>query len=198
LEEGSSMKKSRRLLIAIFVLFTVLLFSPSAFSATVFTADIMGLSNPSGIAGYTVWLSIGDSFTFEEFTPGDAMPSGKAGQTYGWIDSPAAKIVEDEPGKGRVFKYGSSDLDHALSRGANRFDLENGTLFSFTYEGDIIDLSKAQFDPGDGPDMFPSLVDVKSFDAVGVTFQYVVPIPSAIFLLGGGLLGLITVRRRRS
>jgi hypothetical protein len=196
LEGGSSMKKSRNLLIVLVALFALFLFAPLAFSAS-FSADILGLPNPSGIAGYTIWLSIGDTFDFSEFLHGDAMPSGQPGQIFGWMDSPAAKIVENEPGMGRVFKFGSSDFDNALSSGTNRFDLENGNLFSFSYDGSIIDLALVQFDPGDGSNLFPDLIETIRFGSDGVTFQ-AVPIPSAILLLGGGLISLIVVRRRRS
>ena len=191
------MKKSRNLLIVLITVFTLFLFSPLAFSAT-FTADILDLSNPSGIAGYTIWLSIGNDFNFSGFSHGPAMPSGQPGQVFGWMDGPAEKIVENEPGKGRVFKFGSSDFDNALSGGAKRFDLENGILFSFSYDGSITDLSLVQFDPGDGTNLFPDSIESRGFTADGVTFGTVVPIPSAIFLLGGGLLSLIAVRRRRS
>jgi hypothetical protein len=80
----------------------------------------------------------------------------------------------------------------------NSFNLQNGTLFSFDYNGVINGLTDiVQFDPGDGSNLFPNPIDLKSFDGSGVTFNQV-PIPSAILLLGGGLIGLVGLRRRKS
>jgi hypothetical protein len=182
--------KLGRKFIFIIIAMGILLYSPSIFASTVFTADIEGLGAVE-VLGFTVWLDVSDDFSFSDFSRGDAIPAGQPGQVLGYGDSPPARIEA-----GPVFQYGAFDQDNAFI-GTSKFPLMNGTLFSFSYDGSINDLALAQFDPGNGSNLFPDFINSAGLTADGVTFQ-VVPIPSAILLLGGGLIGLIAVRRRRS
>jgi hypothetical protein len=178
---------------AFFALLIVVLVPISFLHAATFTGEIGGLSNPSGISAFSIWLSVDSSFGFSNFNEdGSAIPTGG---TLKWDFDVLA--IADDPTLGRVFKIGAFDQDGLYL--SNRQDLLNGVLFSFDYVGTILGLTDViQFDPGNGSNLYPSPVALKSFDsATGVAFAPV-PIPAAVWLLSGGLAGLMALRRRMS
>ena len=114
--------------------------------------------------------------------------------TLGWDVDDSFGVVT-EPGRGLLFKVGAFDQDYLFLD--NRFDLLNGEIFSFDYEGQLLGFNLIQFDPGNGSNLYPDTIMVVSSDDSGAIFA-AVPIPSTIILLGGGLVGLLVIRRRRA
>jgi hypothetical protein len=194
------MKSSLKLL-AVLAFVGLLCITPSAFAATTFTASIEnlealpGLGFTSGVFSFNVEMNVSDNFEFDNFQRGGAIPTGAI---LGWANSPEPGILDGK------FRYGAFSQDKLFLDTDD--PLQNGILFSFDYDGTNDDVSAGE------PVLSEFLAENANGDrvnlhAIGVlliteftedTLTYAVPIPSAIFLLGGGLISLLAVRRRRS
>jgi hypothetical protein len=85
---------------------------------------------------------------------------------------------------------GASDLDQPLIAGSV-VALTSNSVFEIT------DIGLNSDEAADGKYPLPFIVQRTDIDD-GAVYTATVPIPSAILLLGGGLIGLIAMRRRRS
>jgi hypothetical protein len=78
----------------------------------------------------------------------------------------------------------------------NRFDLSNGLICTFDYEGLILGLTDiVQFSDPAGVNQLENLGLLAEFTETGLHIAPV-PIPSAVLLLGSGILGMLGIRRK--
>jgi hypothetical protein len=178
----------------VIALLSIFVISSSAFA---YSATISGPVSSLDIHGFTFWFEVSTDFAFSNFAFGDAIPAGDASQLVGWTENPPPNKV------GTVFKTGGSD-DDFLFFFTEGFQMTAGTILSFDITaGSLTTLGSGgddeiiQFDPGDGSNLFSDKVFLASSDENGANFS-AVPIPSTIILLGGGLIGLVAIRRRRA
>ena len=96
-----------------------------------------------------------------------------------------------------IFKYGAADWDK-LSTGVKNPMTNNGTICSFEYNGEITGCSNFLFFDYTGIDLNPViLLNQDTWLSDGeMKFGSAVPIPTAIWLLGSGLIGMFGVRRK--
>lgn len=182
------MRLRKRISIIFIALLSVLVVIPSAFA---YSVTISGLANiPEDIHGFTLWFDVSDDFDFSNFSFGDAIPSGG---TLGWSEDPVPNIDAS------TLKVGGVDQDF-LFLSAPGFQMTDGTILSFDIvAGTITPLGLGsreviQFDPGDGTNLFNDKILLGVSDINGANFA--VPIPSALLLLGGGIIGLLGIRRK--
>jgi hypothetical protein len=182
------LKKSFSFIVIAFL--SIFIISPSAFS---YSVTISGPVSSIGIHGFTFWFTVSNDFAFSNFAFGTAIPSGG---TLGWSQNPPANKTAT------TLKTGGTD-DDFLFFSTPGFQMTAGTILSFDIDaGSITALGsgtndRIQFDPGDGSNLFSDTVFLASSDTNGANFS-AIPIPSTIVLLGGGLIGLVALRRRRS
>lgn len=178
----------------LFLLFIFLLIGfPIVSSAALFTVEIDGLGEPvSEIQSFSIWFSVDEAFTFSDFSFGSAVSQAEAGQVLGWDSQ--SEIVTDID-RGLVFKIGGLDRDGAFM--GNYFDLKNGTICTFEYSGLILGMTDIlQISNRDGVNMYEALNLDYDLSPEGLKIAPI-PIPPAFLLLGGGLLGLVGIRRKR-
>lgn len=178
------MLKKMFLLLSVFVL----LFGVNFSKAATFNVTLTGTDVIDPIHAFTIWLEVSGDFSINGVVLGDAIPTKLA--TFGWLaDQPT--VVSGNPA---IFKYGASDWDYTWDLVPN--PLGDGTLFSLDYDGSVLNLNRVEFSDITGlNNLYPSQVTLESFTQTGLSFT-AVPIPSTLFLLGGGLVGLFGIRRR--
>ncbi len=156
-----------------------------------FNVSINGLPEPSEIRAVTIWFEVSNDFSFDNLTLGDAIPTGESGQVLGWEIDKAA--VTHHEGK-RVFKFGVYDQDDAFLD--HPFNLRNGTIVSFDYDGTIVDLALVQFGVAAGVNIADRF-RTASLGPSGVNFAPV-PLPPSALLLMAGLVGMATIKRKNN
>jgi hypothetical protein len=179
------MKNKLQLLILSCLFFFITVASASA--ATL-TGTIGGIDTEL-IESFTLVFDVDDSFALSTSTFGDAIPSAIS---YGWSGDFTAGT--------NTLTISNADYDALIGSSPN--PLNNGQLFNIDYTGLITGLSKAYFFDMTGLDENVFTVEITNpnwladgnlqFDATNA-----VPIPSALLLLGSGLLGLVGLRRKR-
>jgi hypothetical protein len=145
---------------------------------------------PLDVSGFTIWLEVGNDFSADEdlFSTGSAIPDS-------WVaDTNLGDIVVDDSGTS-IFKIGYSDLNAILDI-QDPVSMDSGSLFSFNYTGTIIDYYLIKLPDLTNTDYYENgTIVVGSIDENSLVLAPV-PIPSAILLLGGGLLGILGIRRK--
>lgn len=175
------------------LLFTFTILFAIGFSLTV-NASTFDISienvEPFDLSGFTVWLEVGDDFSVDEslFSTGSAIPDS-------WLaDGNLGNIVTLDSGE-TIFKIGYSDFN-ALIDPEDLSPMTSGSLFSFEYTGTIIDSFLIKLPDLYNTDYYENgTIMIGSIDANSLVLAPV-PIPSAILLLGGGLLGMLGIRRK--
>lgn len=182
----------------LFITFTILCaigFSLTV-NATTFDISIEDVESYD-LSGFTVWFEVGDDFTVDEnlFSTGSAIPDA-------WIaDTNLGDIVIDEESGSTVFKIGYCDLYAALET-QDLSPMSSGSLFSFEYDGTIIDYFQIKLPDLNNTDYYGNgTIEVGAFDENSLVLTNAstptpTPIPSAIFLLGGGLFGMLGIRKK--
>ena len=180
------MKKAGLLILT---LVTTLVFSTKAFAAPIcitlarYNAD--GLSDVTGIQDVSIWTEYSLSATANigsSIAPID-IEFENIGNSWVFcasVDLPALEIYSKAGQEVYYFVPGwepYADIDPALP--ASYFHLSDGMIPAGTYFG---------------------LMDTTAWAAVDPTDLYIhaTPIPSAVWLLGSGLIGLVALRRKSS
>lgn len=184
----------KRRIILIMFLLSILLIIPSISFSAIFSVDILGLPEPiSEIQSFSIWLSVDDDFAFSDFAIGDALPQLQPGQMLGW--DLQSEVVPDAD-RGLVFKIGGLDQDGAFL--SNYYELTDGNICTFDYSGGILGVTDIlQISNRSGVNQYDPLIFSHELTETTLTISSV-PIPSSILLLGGGLIGCIAYRRKRS
>jgi len=181
-------------LMAIKVVILLMLYPVLSFAAPVpFTINIADLNEPvSEIQSFTFWFSVDNNFSFTNSQLGTAVPQNEFDQKNGW-DSQFDIQIDDD--RDRVFKVGGIDQDGSFF--TNYFDLCNGTIATFDYEGTILGLTDVfQISNRSGNNMVKALKLNYILNNSGLNVS-AVPIPGAIWLLCSGLIGIVGIRRKR-
>lgn len=158
-------------------------FASANASAALHTISVMDLPNPSGIEAYNIWFEVSNDF--ELIIPvadGSAIP---VAINLGWS-------TDTETVSPPLFKLAKSNLDALMSNTSN--NMLNGDIASFNYNGSIIGVNFFQFGDFYGNEISLNLL---SHDQ-DRTIISAVPIPSALLLLGSGLVGLTGIRCKRN
>jgi hypothetical protein len=190
------------------IVLLILFVGSNSFAAT-YSLYLENLPDPSEIENITFMFDVSDDFEYyaDSLTLGPAAPPNQAPDTqYPWVFAYNNPVVNN--GQFIVDAYNSDVNDfnetwitipgvgtfQTSDGNYNENNLVNGLLWSFDYEGTI---SLSNYLIGDSTGMpisYLSLINVTERpDGLAVSQ---VPIPSAILLLGGGLVGLLGIRRK--
>jgi hypothetical protein len=174
----------QKISILILVMAAIIILSPTVHASLVNTLSISGLPDPSGVEAFNVWYDVDTDFVLISSTVGGtAIPTAI---NLGWAEDGASVA-------GDLFKFSGSNMDGwALSIENNML---NGAFASFEYEGTILGVNFFQFGDIGGNEI--GTISLDGLTATSTDFSNV-PIPSTILLLGGGLVALVGLRRRRS
>ena len=189
----------RRFSVIVMSCLMFLFFSANLIAAT-YSIEAEGLPDLSEIESLKIFFDVGDDFTYitDSLVLGSDIPENQAEDTlYPWT------FVDDNPTVSSstfiVEIYNSDVYDFTEIAGFadgvyNENNLVNGVLATFDFTGTIT-FNSCKANNSEGLSISYDLI--ANENANGVTFSTsAIPIPSAIMLLGGGLLGLIGIRRK--
>ena len=184
--------------VILLVIIVVTVFAAGNALSAIYTIEAQNLPGPSEIETLTLFFNVGDSFDYiqDSLQLGQDIPPNQPLDTFWpWTFTYSNPIVKN--GVFTVDLYNSDSFDFNpipnLADGKyNENNLVDGILASFEYSGQI------------------SLENFVVTNSIGGSISYLltplendgglilsaVPIPSAILLLGGGLLGMLGIRRK--
>ena len=194
--------------------------------AYMYSLSVEGMSNPSGFEGFYVSFDVDADFdyTIDSLTFGNAVLPG-TGTVVNDSETPSPVVIQDWAFDNEnpsvvhsVFKVGGYNGDvmdvspsamdltafgmpgfwaHTADGRYTENNLIDGVLFTFEYNGTINGYS---FRMIDSVATETGLADLQGqgISIIADDGRTPVPIPGAVWLLGSGFLGLVTIRRRRA
>lgn len=189
--------------------------------ASTFSFSLGNLADPSGFEAFILKLDVADDFTYsvDSLVFGTAIPDG-TGAVLSASKTPSPNVILDwtfanenpsvmgnmfivEAWNNDLFDTSASAFDfggnwlHTADGKYSENNLLNGVLFSFDYDGTINGLNLFRVGDSSGEE-----TTIDELIATGINYKMdlggpIVPVPSSLLLLGGGICALLGINRRK-